>query len=133
MATKAQAQFSVKNWDEKPYLEVDDGIKFTRASVTYSYKGELVGEGTVEYLMFYGPGGVTTFTGLERFVGSIGGRKGSFVLQHTGKDFDKKVSATVKTIPGSGAEGLSGIRWEAKTEISGKGPDYPMTFEYDFE
>src|SRR5205809_3547948 len=67
-----------KTWDGKPANEVS-GAKLTRASVTNSFHGDIEGEGTLEYLMTYRDDGSASYVGLERVVGSVGGRSGSFV------------------------------------------------------
>jgi hypothetical protein len=41
----------LNEWDEKPYNEIEGESKLTRASVTQTYQGDIVGEGTVEYLI----------------------------------------------------------------------------------
>jgi hypothetical protein len=84
MKQTANARFAIKNWDEKPYGEGQDGPRLTRASVTKTYTGDIDGEGQVEYLMMYRTDGSAMFVGLERVVGQVGGRTGSFVLQRTG-------------------------------------------------
>lgn len=84
MSIHATATFEVKAWEEKPYDEIDEGPKLTRASVTKSFSGDIEGEGTVEYLMIHRDDGSASFVGLERVVGRVGDRSGSFVLQHTG-------------------------------------------------
>ena len=42
---------NVNEWDEKPYNEIEGEPKLTRASLTQTYQGDIVGEGTVEYLI----------------------------------------------------------------------------------
>ena len=84
MSFHAKAKFKVKSWDEKPYDEIEDGPKLTRATVAKSYSGDIEGDGTVEYLMIHREDGSASFVGLERVVGAIGDRQGSFVLQHSG-------------------------------------------------
>ena len=91
MSTKAKASFQIDNWDEQEIFETDDGSKVTRAQVSKSFSGELEGEGTVEWLMGYDENGKATFVGLERIVGTLGGKQGSFVLQHSGS-FDGKTA-----------------------------------------
>lgn len=83
MKQSANARFAIKAWDEKPYSEGQDQPRLTRASVTKTYIGDIEGEGQVEYLMMYRSDGSATFVGLERVVGRIGGKAGTFVLQRT--------------------------------------------------
>ncbi len=53
MPEQAAATFAVKSWDEKPYNEMPRVPKLTRAIVTKSYQGDIVGEGKLDYLMMY--------------------------------------------------------------------------------
>jgi hypothetical protein len=78
MNTKAEGSFQMKSWDEKPIQETEGAPKLTHAGVAFSYGGDLTGEGTTEYLLFYSAETTATFIGMERVVGSIGGRSGSF-------------------------------------------------------
>ena len=74
MKTHAKATFTLNAWDEKPYNEMNAVPKLTRAGVTKSYQGDITGEGKLEYLMMYRDDGSASLIGLERVVGSVGGR-----------------------------------------------------------
>ena len=87
MSTHAQAQFEVQSWDENTYVELDGGAKLTRASVGQAFTGDLEGDGSVEWLMCYREDKTADFVGLQRFVGRLGSRSGSFVM-HTQGSFD---------------------------------------------
>jgi hypothetical protein len=132
MSTHATATFEMKSWNEKPYNEIEGLPKLTRASVTKSFKGDIEGEGTLEYLMMYRADGSASFVGLERIVGRFGGRSGSFVLQHSGTFEGGVAKATYFVVPGSGTGELRGLRGEGSF-ASGHAQDYPMTLDYDFE
>ena len=84
MKSVANSRFTIKSWDEKPYSEGQDLPKLTRAAVTKTFAGDIAGEAHVEYLMMYRSDGSATFVGLERVVGHVAGKAGSFVLQRTG-------------------------------------------------
>lgn len=131
MGTIAKATFEVKGWDEKPYSEVEGGAKFTRASVTKTFHGDIEGEGTLEYLMFYPGDGTATFIGLERVVGRMGARSGSFVLQHSGTDDGGTASITLSIVPGSGTGDLRGITGQGSSIASRNEPGFPMTLDYN--
>lgn len=100
MRTFASARFAINSWDEKPYSEGENVPKLTRANVTKSYTGDIDGEGQVEYLMMYRSDGSATFVGLERVVGRIAGKDGSFVLQRTGVFEDGQAKESYSVIPG---------------------------------
>src|SRR5437899_8821126 len=112
MKTTATARFAIKSWDEKAYREGPGRPKLTRASVTKTYSGDIEGEGQVEYLMMYRSDGSATFVGLERIVGRIGDRTGSFVLQRTGVFEDGLAKESYHVIPGSATGDLEGLRGE---------------------
>ncbi len=132
MSKRATATFQVKSWDEKPYDEIDEGPKLTRASVTKSFRGDIEGEGTLEYLMIHRDDGSASFVGLERVVGRVGDRSGSFVLQHSGTFEGGTAKVTWFVVPGSGTGDLRGLRGEGGF-ASAHAEDYPITLEYDFE
>jgi len=97
MATRATGAFRIDNRDENEILQTDGGSKVTNAKVSRSFEGHLEGNGIVEWLMGYDEGGSATFVGLERVVGRIGDRTGTFVLQHVGT-FDGQVSKAQLTV-----------------------------------
>ena len=131
--TAAKASFEVKTWDEKPYSELDNGAKFTRASVSKSFSGDIDGEGTVVYLMFYPGDGSASFVGLEHVIGRLGDRAGSFVLQHTGADDGATTKSTYFVVPGSGTGDLRGLRGEGRSVLSRNAPPFSMSLDYNFE
>ncbi len=132
MSKRATATFRVKTWDESPYDEIDEGPRLTRVSVSKSFRGDIEGEGTLEYLMLHRDDGSASFVGLERVVGRVGDRSGSFVLQHSGSFEGGTAEATWFVVPGSGTGELRGLRGEGGF-ASGHAEHYPITLEYDFE
>src|SRR6476469_3577617 len=132
MTTHATAEFEVKSWDENQALESKTGSKVTQASVTMALAGDLEGEGTVEWLMGYGDDGTAAFVGLERVVGKVGDREGTFVLQHTGTFDGKLAKADLSIVPGSGTGDLAGISGEGKLE-AGFGDDGVRSLELDYD
>ena len=132
MTTHATGTFDTKSWEEEPYHEIEGAGKLTRASVTDSFKGDIEGEGRVEYLMAYRDDSFGSFIGLGRVVGRVGDRTGSFVLQHTGTFENGGVRATWAVVPGSGAGELSGLRGEGGYVWDGQHDrPTPFTLEYD--
>jgi hypothetical protein len=132
MEKTGKAILTMKSWNEESYTEVDGERKLTRTHAISTYEGDIKGEGTLDYLMAYSPNGFGNFVGLERIVGRIGGRSGSFVVQHTGTFEPKSVSTHWNFVPGSGTGELEGLSGGAEILLVGYGP-YPITFDYDFE
>src|SRR4051812_5159039 len=131
MSTHADAEFSVKSWDEATYDEGEGGRKLTRAHVVYTFHGDLEGVGTVEYLMIYRPDGTATYVGLERVIGRLGDRTGSFVLQHTGGFEGGWARATLAVVPGSGTGDLEDLQGEGRLAAPHEGTA-TYTLDYDF-
>lgn len=130
MKNVATSRFVIKSWDEKPYSESPDLPKLTRAAVTKTFTGDIAGEGRVEYLMMYRSDGSATFVGLERVVGNIAGKAGSFVLQRTGVFENGVAKESFFVIPGSGTGDLQGLRGEGTSAV-GHGTDHPVTLNYE--
>jgi|SRR3954447_4044698 hypothetical protein len=132
MSTTANARFAIKSWDEKPYSEGQGLPKMTRASVSKTFTGDLEGEGQVEYLMMYRSDGTAAFVGLERIVGRLGGKAGSFVLQRTGVFEGGEAKESYTVVPGSGSGELGGLRGNGSSAV-GHGMEHPFTLTYDLD
>ena len=130
MKKSANARFTITNLDEKPYSEGQGLPKLTRAAVTKTFSGDIEGEGQVEYLMMYGSDGSATFVGLERVVGRIDGKAGSFVLQRTGVFEGGQAKESYSVIPGSGTGELLGLRGDGTSAV-GHGTEHPITLNYE--
>jgi len=109
MSTHAQAKFEVQSWDETTYEELEGDAKLTRASVGQGFTGDLEGDGSVEWLMCYREDKTADFVGLQRFVGRLGGRSGSFVMQTRGSFDGTEAKGTLAVVERSGTEELAGI------------------------
>lgn len=101
MTTEIRAAFEIKSWDEKPFDEAVGVAKLTKASVAKEYSGDVEGSSATEWLMVYHPDKSAVFVGLERIKGTIGGRRGSLVLQHVGKFEDDVAKATLTVVSGT--------------------------------
>ena len=126
----ANSRFAIKSWDEKPYGEGQDLPKLTRAGVAKTYEGDITGEGHVEYLMMYRSDGSATFVGLERIVGRLAGKAGSFVLQRTGVFEDGQAKESYSVVPGSATGELRGLQGTGRSAV-GHGMEHPFTLEYE--
>jgi hypothetical protein len=130
MKEVASARFAIKSWDEKPYSEGPDLPRLTRAAVTRTFTGDLEGEGQVEYLMMYRSDGSAAFVGLERIVGHLAGKAGSFVLQRTGVFEDGLAKESYAVIPGSGTGELRSLSGDGTSAV-GHGTEHPLTLNYE--
>jgi hypothetical protein len=130
MKQSANARFAITSWDEKPYSEGPDLPKLSRATVRKSFTGDIEAEGEVEYLMMYASDGSATFVGLERIVGRIGSKAGTFVLQRTGVFESGQAKESYFVIPGSGTAELRGLSGEG-TSALGHGTEHPFVLNYE--
>jgi Protein of unknown function (DUF3224) len=130
MMTQAKATFDVSSWEEASYSELDGGTKLTRATWAQSWHGDAEGEEKVGCLMYYGPDGTVFTESLSTFVGTLGGRSGSFVLRGTGGYGDGVATATLTVVPGSGTGELAGLTGAA---ASAAGHDMTGTIEFEYD
>lgn len=137
-SSHAAGTIETKSWDEKtwegqPWNEVS-GAKLTRASVTAAFQGDIEGESRQEWLMSYRSDVSADFVGLERVTGQIGGRTGSFVLQHNGTYENGKLQSTCLVVPGSGTGDLHRLRGQGSYTFEGQhGDPTRYTLDFDFE
>ena len=130
MKISANARFTIKSWDEKPYSETQGQPKLTRASVVKTYTGDIQGEGKTEFLMMYRSDGSAAFIGLEQIVGLIGDKRGSFVLQRAGVFEGGLAKDSYFVIPGSGTGDLGSLQGDGKSAL-GHGTEYPFELNYE--
>ena len=130
MKQTANARFAIKNWDEKPWSEGEGLPKLTRASVEKTYTGDIAGDAHVEYLMMYRADGTAAFVGIERIVGRIAGRSGSFVLQRSGVFEGGLAKESYSVIAGSATGELEGLTGSGTSAV-GHGMEHPFTLEYE--
>ena len=132
MKRTANARFAIKGWDEKPYSEAQGLPKLTRATVTKTFSGDIEGESQVEYLMMYRSDGSASFVGLERVVGRLNGKSGSFVLQRIGTFEAGQAKESYSIVSGSGTGELRTLRGEGTSSV-GHGSEHPFTLTYELE
>ena len=128
MATES-FRLDIKSWDEQPYQELADGRVLKSAEVM------LVGEslqGIWRALLYYGPDGTSTFTGIMPVTATLDGRSGNFVLIGPGNYDGTTARMTLEVVPGSGTEGLAGITGRAEhASTHADTPQWPLTLTYD--
>ncbi|QBQ39314.1 DUF3224 domain-containing protein [Pseudoduganella plicata] len=104
----------------------------TRARMTFTktFQGPLAGTSDGEMLTAGKPEqGAAGYVAVERFDGTLAGRRGSFVLQHSGTMLHGRDSLLVLVSPGSGTGELAGIAGTMRIDTRGGGHRY--TFDYD--
>ena len=68
------------------------------------------------------------YVAIEKVIGTLGGRKGTFVLQHNGTMTRGVAELSVTVVPDSGTEQLKGIAGQMSIDIANGKHSY--AFEY---
>ena len=128
----AKGRIAVAGYEPKAFDEVPGGPTLSDIHVTETFSGDIEGEGVVHFVQAARPDGSASFVGIERVRGSIGGKKGTFLLQDQGTLVGKEVNGQWFVIPGSGTGELRGLRGEGgfKAEL---GQHANIWLDYDFE
>ena len=96
----------------KPLSETDSsaGAKLGRMSIDKQFSGDLTGTGKGEMLSAVTEvKGSAGYVAIERVAGTLNGRKGSFVFQHSGTMNRGAPQLSITVVPDSGTDELSGI------------------------
>lgn len=89
---------------------VDSGITLVSTLLREEFSGGLSGTGTAEHVRVMHANGDDTFTGIERFTGTLDGRAGSFALTADGYTTGGIVHGQWHVVPGSATGELTGLR-----------------------
>ncbi|MGC4093120.1 MAG: DUF3224 domain-containing protein [Polyangiaceae bacterium] len=128
---KANGKFEVKMNAEPPY-DVADGVALGRASFDKRFTGPLEATSQVQMLSARTPvDGSGVYVALERIVGTLEGKAGSFVVHHTGLMKRGERSLSIHVVPDSGTGELKGLSGHIDIQIV-DGQHY-YDFDYAFE
>lgn len=113
-------------------LPADEGTDtggFGRLSIDKTFSGDLAGTSKGQMVgAFTAVEGSAGYVALERVTGTLNGRKGSFVLQHSGSMSRGTQTIIVTVVPDSGTEELTGLAGTMQIIIDGKKHSY--VFDY---
>ena len=127
---KANGAFEVVH---KPESEEKVGtLSFSRWSLSKTFSGELAATSTVEMLSVGSElNGSAAYVAIERVVGTLGGKGGSFVLIHNGFMNKQSQHLTVKVVDGCSTGELLGL--EGSMTIDIKDGMHFYSFEYEIK
>ncbi len=109
MAEFARGTFEVTINPLTPY-NMNEGALLARMSLDKLFHGDLEAAGQGEMLSAgTAVQGSAAYVAIERVTGTLAGRSGSFVLQHTGLMARGAPTLTVMIVPDSGTEELEGL------------------------
>ncbi len=125
----ARGNFNVEINPDPPYLD-EGGIKLNRNLVTKEYFGDMVGSAEARMLAAYtSTPGSAGYVAIERFIGSLGDRQGSFVLQHNGVMNRGDGQLSVVIVPDSGTGELEGITGALQIDVEEGQHLYTLEYE----
>ena len=106
-----------------------DGVSLGRMSIAKQFVGDLEGLGSGEMLSARAPvEGSAGYVAIERVTGTLHGKAGSFVLQHSGTMHagDQQLSITI--VPVSGTGSLTGLAGSLTLNIVDGRHDYELEY-----
>ncbi|MDF5753762.1 DUF3224 domain-containing protein [Spongiactinospora sp. TRM90649] len=131
--TTANGVFDIDEWDARPYDQGAEGPKLARVHVGKTFRGDLEGTSTAELLtVVTADDAPLAYCGIERFDGTLGGLRGTFVLQHTATASGGGSELAWAIVTGSGTGALAGITGTGGIDADSDG-GHTYTLEYRFE
>ena len=132
MTKTANGTFEVTDWDEKPFAQIGNGGKLTKATVKGKLAGDITGDVHTEWLMCYASENDATYVGFQKVDGTIDGKSGTFVIENDGIFDGKKARGNWSVMPGTGTGQLAGLSGEG-TFDSPKGTKASFSLDYDLD
>jgi hypothetical protein len=121
----ATGTFSVKTRPPEPR----GADAFVRLELDKTFIGGLEGTSTVEMLASNaGDQAAGGYVALERFTGTLDGRRGTFVMQHSGTMSADAMHIDVLVSPGSGTGALAGLSGRMTIRIEGTQHLYDLDY-----
>jgi len=111
-------------------MDSDQGSEsLGRMSIEKQFRGDL--EGTSKGQMLTGGTAIknsAAYVAIERVTGSLKGRKGSFILQHTGLMNRGAPSLVITVVPDSGTDQLEGLKGSMTINIEAGKHSYQLDY-----
>ncbi|WP_246147922.1 DUF3224 domain-containing protein [Nonomuraea turkmeniaca] len=126
----AKGSFDTAGWDAKPPYDDRDGVTLGLVTMTKTFHGDLTGTSVVTLMVATTPvESSRSYVALERIEGTLDGRSGSFVVQHSAVSDKGEQSLRVSVVPDSATGELRGLRGEMTIVI---GPDGGHSYTFDY-
>jgi hypothetical protein len=122
------APFTNDRYDEEPHGEAE-GAELARVHISRTFTGDLAGTSTAELLIAKSEGG-GGYVGQDAITGTLGGRSGGFVFQHTGLIGPEGATNTGTIVPGTGTGELAGITGEG-TMLADEEGSHTLTLTFE--
>ncbi len=112
----------------EPLSEVASKTTIARMSIDKVFHGQLEAKSQGEFLATGSADGSGGYVAMERVTGTLDGKAGSFVLQHSATMTRKVPEMTVTVVPDSGTGELVGLSGAMKIIIA----DGKHSYEFDY-
>jgi Protein of unknown function (DUF3224) len=130
MTQSARGPFQVKLAPQKADNPQAEAAGHGRMSIDKRFEGELVGASQGEMLsVMTSTKGSAAYVAIEKVTATLGGRSGSFVLQHFATMNRGEPHLRISVVPDSGTGDLAGISGTMKIVIA---PDGAHSYEFDY-
>jgi hypothetical protein len=130
MTQHASGPFDVKLSPQKPDSEVAQAANLGRMTVDKQYHGDLEATSKGEMIATQTEvKGSAGYVAMERVTGTLKGKKGSFVLQHSATMTRGVPNLSIIVVPDSGTGELKGISGKMNIIIA---PDGKHSYEFDY-
>ncbi|MBI5269900.1 MAG: DUF3224 domain-containing protein [Burkholderiales bacterium] len=117
MAQTARGSFTVQMTPQGEPAAAD-GVSTGRVALAKRFEGDLVATGHGEMLTALTPEkGSAGYVAIERVTGTLHGRSGSFVFQHSGTMDRGAQQLSITVVPGSGTGALAGLQGTFRLRI----------------
>ena len=106
-----------------------DAVTLGRMTIDKQFSGDLVASSKGQMLTFMSAvTGSAGYVAIEQVTGTVAGRTGSFILQHSGVMNRGAQSLVITVVPDSGTGELTGISGTLQIEIVGKAHSYVLEY-----
>jgi len=132
MKALAVGTFEVAMNPEPPH-DVNEAASIGRVSLKKQFSGDLQASSSGEMIGVRGQQVKDSagYVAIERVTGSLHGKSGSFVLQHSGTMTRGKGELQVSVVPDSGTGELQGLSGRMTIEISDGNHSYAFDYSFD--
>ena len=130
---RAISGFTVDAYEPAPfdeYAEIPQGFQLSRTRIAKTFSGDLVATSVTQAVMAVTREGSAGYVAIELIVGSLQGRQGSFLLQHSATATRGAQSGSYTIVPDSGTGQLAGISGQGDIAVDADG-GHTVTLDYD--
>ncbi|HUJ52489.1 MAG TPA: DUF3224 domain-containing protein [Steroidobacteraceae bacterium] len=131
MSQRAAGPFDVKVVPQKPDTQIARAANLGRLTIDKRFHGDLEGISKGEMLATQTEvPGSAGYVAMERVTGSLKGRQGSFVLQHSATMSRGAPTSSITVVPDSGTGELKGITGTMTIAVTSDGGH---TYEFNYK